>query len=98
MNYIFHKLALMLPKIFTNGTGITMDSVAYRLRSATVPQVVEQYSFQFYLFSLIASVPFAIILKIFFCPLATLHSKSHYLLQKVLQEEFFSQKCVLVLE
>ena len=42
-----------------------MDSVAYRLRSATVPQVVEQYSFQFYLFSLIASVPFAIILNIF---------------------------------
>ena len=46
-----------------------MDSVAYRLRSATVPQVVEQYSFQFYLFSLIASVPFAIILKIFFLSL-----------------------------
>ena len=58
----------MLPKIFTNGRGITMDSFAYRLRSATVPQVVEQYSFQFYLFSLIASVPFAIILKIFFVP------------------------------
>lgn len=45
-----------------------MDSVAYRLMPATVAQVVEQYSFQFYLFSLIVSVPFAIILKFFFVP------------------------------
>ena len=75
-----------------------MDSVAYPLRSATVPQVVEQYSFQFYLFSLIASVPFAIILKIFFLSLGNSTVQKSLSITKSSSIGILMQKCVLVLE
>ena len=86
----------MLLKILMNSRGITIDSVAYRLMPATVAQVMEKYSFQFYLFSLIAcKCPLCHYLKDFFCPFATLQSKRHYLLQKVLQEVIlFAKMCL----
>lgn len=69
-----------------------MDSVAYRLRPATIAQVVEQHSFQFIF------ADCATIFKIFSCPLATLQSKRHCLSQNVIQDVIlFAKMCDVVL-